>query len=164
MFYQNFFHKFENKPTQSNHNHDQQPSNSLTGLEEALEELRRYEDDDAIEYYPKDYPNTSQTATTSTTTTTTNTTSSIHPVDPLSAYLNPPPIPPSNSAPSVSQLSAMYTIPTSSGDDNDNQSDGPTLTTLIPPAKSVVHSQTRYPPASVSYRDFNLHLVQSAGL
>lgn len=71
-----------------------QPIISLTGLEEALEELRRYEDDEsAIEYYPnstRDYPSTSQAtaATTTTTSTTSATTSSIHPVDPLSGNID----------------------------------------------------------------------------
>ena len=71
-----------------------QPFISLTGLEEALEELRRYEDDEsAIEYYPnstRDYPSTSQAtaATTTTTSTASATTSSIHPVDPLSGIFD----------------------------------------------------------------------------
>jgi len=137
----------------SNHNHDQQghPTNSLTGLEEALEELRRYEDDDAIEYYPnstRDYPSSSQAAATTTTSTATPSTSSVHQVDPLSAYLNPPPLPSAHSSTlQSSQHSAMYAIPHSPDDDQGRESDGPMLTTLIPPVKSVVH---RYPPASVS--------------
>lgn len=108
----------------SNHNHDhngQHPTNSLTGLEEALEELRRYEDDDAIEYYPnstRDYPSTSQATTATTTSTATPSTSSVHPiVDPLSAYLNPPPLPTAHSSTTIqsSQHSAMYAIPHSPG-------------------------------------------------
>jgi len=122
------------------HCHDEHghkhPTNSLTGLEEALEELKRYEDDESIEYRtchnpipnpePQNQPSVEPP---------------IHTVDPLSAYFNPvPPMQPAQ--PTTVQTSiqghanTVYTIATSP-ESSRSQEDAPMLTTLIPAVKTT---------------------------
>ena len=94
------------------HEGHKHPTNSLTGLEEALEELKRYEDDESIEYrtchnqIPNPEPQNQPPEP------------PIHTVDPLSAYFNPAPIQPTPTTVQTSiqgHTNAVYTIATSPG-------------------------------------------------
>lgn len=96
------------------HEGHKHPTNSLTGLEEALEELKRYEDDESIEYrtchnpIPNPEPQNQPPEP------------PIHTVDPLSAYFNPAPMQPTPTTVQTSiqgHANAVYTIATSPGND-----------------------------------------------